>query len=262
MGAAQRCRGLALGWARRWLAGTALSCTGFSLEMSPPTPAPIHIPPATSCASTTQGTLHCHQLLHTLGSPEAPGRWAGTARHCPSAADPAGTLGPSSPITAWGHPATADVVMLGGPPGCPLVAACPSGLGKVPSPDGTHQADYRKHLMRTSCPRGGKVALGTVWSGGSRCLTWLQAKWAKSPEASDPWKEKWGEVGGHGTARAEEQEHQARTIPGGQDRAPGTGTGTDDKRAHQHLAPPSRPFLPRSSPTSPGHEGMSRNVYG
>lgn len=66
----------------------------------------------------------------------------------------------------------------------------------MPSPDGTHQADYRKHLMRTSCPQGGKVALGTVWSGGSRWLTWLQAKWAKSPEASDPWKEKWGEVGG------------------------------------------------------------------
>lgn len=69
-------QGLSLGWARRWLAGTALSCTSFS-PCSPQIPAPIHIPLATSCASTTQDTLRCQRPLHTLGSPAAQGRLAG-----------------------------------------------------------------------------------------------------------------------------------------------------------------------------------------
>lgn len=49
----------------------------------------------------------------------------------------------------------------------------------------------------------GDIALGTVQSEGGRwsVLTWLQAKWAESPEASDPWKEKWGKVGGAAGAR-------------------------------------------------------------
>lgn len=111
-----------------------------------------------------------------------------------------------------------------------------AGLGRAPSPDWTHQAGYREHPMGTShvlSPRwvSGDIALGTVWSrdGQWPVLTWLQAKWAESPEASDPWKEKWGEAGG-GWPGPEEQERPTCTIPVGQERAPGTGTGMSEKR--------------------------------
>lgn len=104
------------------------------------------------------------------------------------------------------------------------------------------------------CPQGG--SLGSVRSGGGRwsVLTWLQAKWAESPEASDPWKEKWGEVAGVQPG-LEEQERPTCTVPVGQEQAPGMGTRTSDKRARQHPGSPSRPFLPHPPPTPPGHEG-------
>lgn len=66
------------------------------------------------------------------------------------------------------------------------------------------------------CPQGGNVALGTVWSGGSRWLTWLQAKWAKSPEASNPWKEKRGEVEG---GQPGQRSRSIRLTPSPRDRS-------------------------------------------
>lgn len=50
------------------------------LPASPQLPAPIHVLPVTSCATTTWGTLRCHGLLHTPGSPVAPGRLASHAQ--------------------------------------------------------------------------------------------------------------------------------------------------------------------------------------
>lgn len=41
----------------------------------------------------------------------------------------------------------------------------------------------------THCPRGGSLCWGQSWF----VLTWLQAKRAESPEATDPWKENWAE---------------------------------------------------------------------
>lgn len=74
----------------------------FTSHPPPAVPAPPRAPCTVTSCCTRWGPLR-----HRAGG-------LATARHCPSAADPAGTLGPSSPITAWGHPAMADVVMLGG----------------------------------------------------------------------------------------------------------------------------------------------------
>lgn len=140
--AARQCRGLALGWARRWLAGNALSCAGFSLH--PPNyllPSTFRLSPA---APPPPGAPCGGPLWPQAG-------WPATCRHCPSAADPVGTPGPSSPIPACGHPAMVDVMMLGDHrAGCLWVAASPSSLGRVPGLDGTHQAGYGEHPMGMS----------------------------------------------------------------------------------------------------------------
>ena len=139
----------------------------------------------------------------------------------------------------------------------------------MPSPDGTHQAGYGEHPMGTShvlSPRWGPgdIARGTVRSGGGRwsVLTWLQAKWAKSPEASDPWKEKWGEVAG-GDSRGQ----RSRSIPlapSPWDRSVprGRAQGRVTNVPASIWVPHPFPFCLARPPPCRAARGWSRNVYG
>lgn len=58
----------------------------------------------------------------------------------------------------------------------------------TPLPVHSGQA-LRPRGKATRCPRGGSLCWGQSWF----VLTWLQAKRAESPEATDPWKENWAE---------------------------------------------------------------------
>ena len=94
--------------------------------------------------------------------------WLATCRHCPSAADPAGTPSPSSPVTAWRHPAVVDAMMLGDHraacwwlPDPQVWEGCPARMG--PTRQATESTRWEQ---ATCCPQGG--ALGTSPWGQSR----------------------------------------------------------------------------------------------
>lgn len=61
-------------------------------------------------------------------------------------------------------------------------------MAVTPLPVHSGQA-LRPRGKATHCPRGGSLCWGQSWF----VLTWLQAKRAESPEATDPWKENWAE---------------------------------------------------------------------
>lgn len=130
------------------------------------------------------------------------------------------------------------------------MAASPSALGGVSSPDRTHRTGYGEH------PRGDKprvVPKVGVWGHGpwdSLRLTWLQAKWAQSPEASDPWKKKWGEVGRNSQGQ---KNISISFVPPQWDRSVLQGQVIDVPASIQ--VPHPVPFLPCLPPTLPGHEG-------
>lgn len=133
------------------------------------------------CGASLACALHficLHPLQNLLPSTPLPPRhpvvsWTAVRAmqgHCHPAADPVGTQGPL-PCCFMGLPSLATwVEVVEEPPHCPTADG-----------DGTPTV-------------GG--SLGTLhWGQFLSMLTWLEAKRAKSPEATDPWKEKRAEGG-------------------------------------------------------------------